>query len=220
MVITIKSSSLDEVPDDPQDVEDDEDDLAGFHILGLVVGGPPDGRPPWLDLSVVRETIELGCTRHPAPVAGLGTPDHIRAETVAENIVRGNLFKVVHKVNGLDVGHLGKNLPIGMGLGDSLTVLVGAAVSQLGTHLDDGVGGEVPAIDSLSLKDVKDLLDHPVGLSGLGGLEGGVGPGRTGRGLEPDSVILFHGVGVLFVLLIFPFPITKIQKRFETTKFF
>ena len=52
-----------------------------------------------MDLTVVRQTIEPGGTGDPPPVAGLGTPDHISAETVAENIVRGNLFQVVDEVD-------------------------------------------------------------------------------------------------------------------------
>ena len=172
---------------------------------------------PWLDLAVVRQTIEPGGTGDPPPVAGLGRPHHIGAKTIAKHIVSGDLFQVVHEVDGLGVGHIGENLPVGVCHSDALFVAIGTAVSQLGTILDDGVGGEVATILTLTMQNVQNLLHHPVGLTGLGGLEGGVGPGRTGRGLEPDSVILFH---CIVVLVIYPFPITKIQQIIGISKFF
>ena len=141
-------------------------------------------------LPVVRQTIELGGTLDPAPVAGGGGAHHIGAEAVAEHVVSGDLLQVVDEVDALGVGHLGENLPVGMGGRDALFVAVGTAVSQLGAVLDDGQGGDVAAVGSLAVEDIQDLLDHPVGLAGLGGLEGGVGS----RGAERGLAEVLHGV--------------------------
>ncbi len=142
------------------------------------------------DLPVVRQAIEFLTSSHPLPVAGLGRPDHISAEAIAKDIVRLNLLKVVDEVDGLGVGHLGEDFPVGVGASDALIVPVRTAVTSLGAAFDDGVCGKVLSIVALPGKNVKDFLNHPVGLTGLGSLEGGVGSGGTGRSSGSN---VFHG---------------------------
>ena len=140
----------------------------------------------------------MGGALDPAPIAGGGGADHIGAEAVAEHIVRGDLLQVVDEVDALGVGHLGENLPVGVGGRDAVRIPVGTTVSQLGTHLDDGQGGDVAAVGALTVEDIQDFLDHPVGLTGLGGLEGGVGTGAAGDGLDE---MLSHDIVVFSCFL-------------------
>ena len=168
------------------------------------------------DLPVVRQAIEFLTTSHSLPVTSLGRSDHISAKAIAQHIVSLNLFQVVDEVDRMRISHLREDFPVGVGTGNALFILVRTAVTSLGTTIDNGLGGEVLPIEALLVQNVKDLLNHPVSLSGLTGLEGGVGSGGTGRSLGAD---VSHDCMILFVLLISLISITKIQKIIKTTKF-